>query len=596
MYLCRDSNKNKDGTYKQKVGFWILFTGLALVLAGCEKKDVLEDPYSETQLVKKINSWFANYDFRDKTPAALDQLDEFSAEGKSLVALEKSYLTARTYMDWLFTAIFQNDSDLLRGLFAKIDLDESCCPEKKVCIRSRRMEIDLICAKKLQKKLHKKFQELRHMEEEEGAYAQLAENAQTLLRSFLLERNNEVENYRSTVNRLSLTDDPVGNRASLLMLVEGASTLSSVSMSPPSRAGYLMSYLAHHWCEEPIDRIRPEMSDQEIRRILIPGKCGYMCEEIDFLPRHTVKTYKKVVEKCPAVFLGFDKQQEERIYFTQQSFLAFRALNMLVARAARLQRDKTDPLLKKHADLLLFLHRQLFEVRVALPYPPVMPVQKTLIEPPIVNTFESMEIYAPVHIAVDDTNYYVGIMPYGGVSRREARLLDIEKGYILPGKAQLIPKRIKGPLLSLQAMIKSARLSAARIRPPGWKAEKHSSWISIYADHSMDLKKIAPLLSELSKIPNPPVDAVQLIFVKNPVAGAASHGATLHLGQPPKHRLSLKIVSEEIVYSTTKKTEERDYAPIPLVIEEARGTIEELVRGIVRARRQHGPTPVYWEI
>jgi len=581
----------------------ILLLCQLIVPAGCDERDKLKEPYSESKQIKQLNNRFHEYDFKGKTPQELQRLNQMSTEGKTTVAAEKFYLIARTYMDWFLTAMIENDSDLLRALFADLDLDGNCCPKDKRCIRSRRIELKSSCSEELQKKLHAHFQKLRDLEREEGAYAELAKKAQKLMRALLLERNSPGAEYGSVLNRLSKAEDPIGNRASLLILVEGASRLSAVSMSPPSRAGYLLSYLAPHWCEESIERIRPEMSDQEIRRILIPSECGYKCEDISILPKQTVEAYKTVAKKCSAVFLGFDQQQEERHYFTQQSFVAFRALNMLVARAARLQSDETDPLLKKHNDLLLFLHRQLWDLRVALPYPPAMPTQDTFIEPPIVHSGGNMEIYAPVHIVVDEKNYYVGIMPYAGISRKDARLLDVEEGYILPGNAQLIPKKVKGPLVSLQAMIKRARLTAAHVRPPEWKTGRHSSWISIYADHKTNLESLKTLLTQLSKVPNPPIEAVQLIFVNSPVGGAASQGATLHMGKPPEKTSAMKIsrakegsTKWEILPIKSEKEEPDDSAPAALVIEEAQGDLDNLIRSIVEARRKHGPASIYWEI
>ncbi len=605
MVLHRNTKKSVAGLFKNLVKLgWVFLLCLLIVPAGCNEKGKPEGPYSENRLIKELNSLFLEYDFKEKTPKDLQRLHQTSTDGKSMVAAVKFYLIARTYMDWLLTAIIQNDSDLLRGLFANLNLDSNCCPKDKRCIRSRRIDLKSSCTEKLQKKLHAQFQKLHDLEGKEGSYTELAKKAQKLLQALLMDSNTRGTGYRSVFSRLSKAKDPVGNRASLLILVEGASRLSAVSVSPPSRAGYLMSFLAPHWCEEPIERIRPEMSDQEIRRILIPSECGYKCEEISVLPKQTAEAYKTVVKKCSAVFLGFDQQQEEKRYFTQQSFVAFRALNMLVAQAAHLQRDETDPLLKKHSELLLLLHKQLWDLRVALPYPPVMATQDSVIEPPIVRTVENMEIYAPIHIVMDEKNYYVGIMPYAGISRKEARLLDVEEGYILPGNAQLIPKA-KGPLVSLQAMIKRARITAAHVRPPEWKGERHSSWISIYADHETNLENLKTLLGQLSKVPNPPIEAVQLVFVNSPVGGAASQGATLHMGKPPKGETSaMKILPgkdgrtnwEILPIKGEEQEEPEGSAPVALVIEEAQGNLENLIRSIVQARQKHGPASIYWEI
>jgi hypothetical protein len=606
----RKRTVNKTLIYQRIV---LSMLALMLAFAGCDKKE--KKPYAENKRVAKIKSWFANYDFQDATPKALDRLEKTAAKGKRLLAAEKLYLNGRVHLDWLLTALINNDSAMLRDLLARLKITADCCPQKKKCVRSRRLVLKARCREKLRRKLHVKFQALRDLESDDGDYAQLSKKAQKLLSSLLLQQSRKSKQYRKTLHVLSTAEDPIGNRASLLILAEAASNLSAVSLSPPSRAGFMMAFLAPYWCEEPIKRIRPNMSPHAIRNIVVSSVCGYKCNAVKALPKQTSATYKKVIKSCPFEFLGFD-QKAERIYFTQQSFLALKTLRLLVRRTARLQKDRSDPLLKRHHKLLALLKRQLEKVRVALPYPPVMLTEKGFIEPPIVRAAQNMELYAPVHVVLGELNYFVGLLPHAGIEDGKEQMLDVENGYILPGKVQLIPKKVKGPLVSLQAMIKKARRAAAAVQPPRRVSAKYAAWISIYADRRTKLKKLHALLRQLAQVPNPKITAVQLVFVDNPVAGAASQGATLHIGAPPQKQKALALLSNEEIAAAqaadkkkaaavqknkparaaARKTRKKKKSPTAFVLDKPRGTVDNLIRNIIEVRRKHGPAAVYWEI
>jgi hypothetical protein len=479
-----------------------------------------------------LRSELATYgDFDGETGRALLQLSNLANRASGDVATEAFYYLGRGYVDWLLSALARGDSRLVRSLYKQLHIDDECCPLAKKCVDSGRLALSEQCRLKLKNSLGRIFARLARSEGPDGAYAELARELQALIESLVVHEESRSPAYYRKIKPLLGLRDPAGTRARLATGLALGDSLESIVAHPPHRAAYVLGRMVAHPCPKVHRALLRSSSAGEIRDLFAGSDCGYKCDELEELPAATVALFRRVVAACPFDSLGFSVPKNS-LYFTQHSFVALLSLRVLAKLAKGIPGELADPIIKIHRSRANRILAQISRLRVRLPYPPATKIDGRWITPPVLDGKlsdpSSISLSAPVHVVWSGSTIHVGLLPVAGIQENEVKMLDASRGFRFPGKRASPPLMATERKESLASLLSTARKAAQSLVSESPRSPQ-SSWVTIYADSEAKLGRMEPLLAKLSTLKTP---AVQLAFVTDGRAGAASRALTLRLSKP----------------------------------------------------------------